>query len=356
MREYHFQEKEILSKKVSATLLREHHVQKKGPLSKKTSAPLLREHHVQKKESLSKKASAPLFIIGLGRSGTTLLRLMLNQHPRIAIPYESHFITKYCIQIDSYGDLEADNNLRKLVSDILSEPFLKMWDHQFDVDRIIAAVEIRSLRGVLEYIYQEYAKSKGKVRWGDKSSYLDDLPHVNELFPDAKFIHIIRDGRDVARSVLKMPWGPTDLIAAANWWSDNVRVCRRMGAILGKERYTEVLFEELIQNTEGELQRLCEFIDEEYSPIMLEYYKNAERSIPLEMRAQHYNTNTAPQKSRTFSWKKEMNSSDIKIFDRFGGQMLEELGYERPELKVNKIKIMLKLLRIAISKFYQTGL
>ena len=73
---------------------------------------------------------------------------------------------------------------------------------------------------------------------GIKSDYLDRLHVVHEMFPNAQFIHIIRDGRDVA-TVLKLPWGPEDVVRAAEWWNEHVWVGRRVGAILGPERYLE---------------------------------------------------------------------------------------------------------------------
>jgi len=83
--------------------------------------------------------------------------------------------------------------------------------------------------GLISALYAEYAAAKGKPRWGDKSDYLDRLHIVNEMFPNAQFIHIIRDGSDVAHSALKLPWGPDDVVRAAEWWNEHVWVGRRVG-------------------------------------------------------------------------------------------------------------------------------
>jgi len=94
--------------------------------------------------------SSPSFIIGLGRSGTTLLRLMLNSHPNIAIPYETTFITKYQKNIASYENLNIDANLHKLVYDILNESMLQFWDHEFDKKNLLNKVKEKNLRGVID--------------------------------------------------------------------------------------------------------------------------------------------------------------------------------------------------------------
>ncbi len=272
--------------------------------------------------------STPFCVIGIGRSGTTLLRLMLHNHPRIAIPYESHFIIDYCNRLEEYGNLDNDDNARLLIKNILNEPIIKMWDYIFDAERVLDNVKERSLRGIIDAIYREYAFSQGKERWGDKSDYLDRLDILSKVFPDAQFIHIIRDGRDVAGSVIKMPWGPSDVIEAAEWWNNHVWVAHRMGAVLGEKRYIEVFYEKLVENPEKELKRLCAFLDEEYSADMLNYHKRSGKSIPNDRKWQHYNVNASPNTSRAYSWKREMNPYDVAVFNKYAHKMLQELDYE----------------------------
>ena len=295
--------------------------------------------------------NAPFFLTGVGRSGTTLLRLMLHHHPRLAIPYESHFISNYQRRIGEYGNLDQEENLHRLIGDILREPQLQMWDHQFDLQRTARRTQARTLRGVIEAIYVEYAEAHGKQRWGDKSDYLDEIPYLHQIFPEAKFIHVIRDGRDVALSVIALPWGPNDVMEAASWWSDYVWVARRMGAILGPERYTEVRFEDLLRNPAQELQRLCEFLGETYAPEMLRYYDDAERAIPSERRAQHYNVDKPPQASRALAWKSKMSDVEVAIFDRYARRMLDECGYERPPVAVGDLRVAVRVFGILARRF-----
>src|SRR5262249_47492320 len=154
------------------------------------------------------------------------------------------------------------------------------------------------------------------------------------------------DGRDVARSVMRLPWGPNDIVAAAEWWNDYVWVGRRVGAVLGKGRYAEVRFEDLVQDSEGQLRRLCAFLGEDFAPEMLDYHKDAATSIPSGRKSQHYNADAPPNAARAYSWKREMAACEVAIFDRYAGRMLAEVGYERPEVRASAARIHWNLAKI----------
>jgi hypothetical protein len=293
----------------------------------------------------------PFFVVGVGRSGTTLLRLMLHHHPGIAIPYESHFLTRYIDRIAEYEPLDRPGAVRRLLSDMLAEKTVRMWDHTFDLDRLEASVAAPTLRDAVEAIYRDYARAKGKPRWGDKSDYLERMHVLHRLFPDALFVHIIRDGRDVARSVMKLAWGPKDVVSAAEWWNDHVWVARRMGAILGEDRYLEVRYEALVTDPEHELRRVCAFLGEDYAPEMLAYHADADSAIPAERRHQHTHFNEAPDPSRTFAWKRDMDPCDVALFNRHARRMLGELGYELPDVRVGEVRLAWRLLRLYATRY-----
>jgi Sulfotransferase family len=290
--------------------------------------------------------SDPFFVVGMGRSGTTLLRMMLTHHPRLALPYESGFLTKYYDEAEAYAPLDADANLSRLIGAILAEPNLKKWDHAFSADRILAAVTTRTVPGVVDAIYSEYATVKGKARWGDKSDYLDRIHLLHQMFPAARFVHIIRDGRDVALSVLKLDWGPNDIVRAAEWWDSYVWLARRVGAVLGPERYLEVQYERLVGNPVAELQRCCTFLGEDYSPAMLEYPGSASAAIPADTRALHHGVDAKPYQQRVFAWKREMHPADVALFNRHAGRMLTELGYDVSPPDVGLPRVALRYLSL----------
>lgn len=283
----------------------------------------------------------PFFIVGVGRSGTTLLRMMMHNHPNIAVPYESHFVTDYFRNKDAYGDLANAENRHRLLDDILNEELLKSWDHKFDAERVFCAIEENTLSAVFDAVFQDYALAKGKSRWGDKSDYLDRMHLIKRVFPEAKFIHIIRDGRDVANSVMKMSWGPKDIIQAAEWWHEHVRLGRAMGSMLDDEHYIEVRYEDLVNESERELRRLCDFIDEPFSEEMLNYHKKAAVAIPDGRKAQHYNNDAPPKSSRTFAWKNEMSAINVALFGAYAKNSLQAMDYELPNTGVTQLKLKL---------------
>lgn len=274
-------------------------------------------------------AKGPIFVVGMGRSGTTLLRLMLNRHPHIGIPYESHFVAEYApsvLESENDGSVPADD---EIIAKVLSEPMLKTWDLTPSGDDIRSALGAHSgPKAIIDALYSLYAKAHGKVRWGDKSDYLNRMYLVNELFPDAQFIHILRDGRDVASSVMKLPWGPNTLIEAAQWWERYVEMGRGMGKMLPAERYTEVRYEDLVTEPHRELSRLCSFMDEPFDECLLVPSASESALIPASRKSQHHGAGQPVTAGRVSAWKKELSDSENAVFEHYAGERLRELGYE----------------------------
>src|SRR5262249_43300645 len=151
----------------------------------------------------ARKLSAvpPIFVIGINRSGTTLLSLMLDSHSRIAIPYESHFFVNYYRTRSQSEILETNVQRLALVKSILAEPYVQRWDYQVTSEQINLD-NCTNLAQTIDEIYMAYARHFEKDIWGDKTpSYACHLEILNNMFPTSRFIHIIRDGRDVALSI-----------------------------------------------------------------------------------------------------------------------------------------------------------
>ncbi len=296
--------------------------------------------------------NSPIFIIGVGRSGTTLIRQMINSHSKIAVPYESHFITKYMDKISDYGGLQKDENLMRLLQDICKEPILDNWDYYCTPEDLMERITQRDVANIFDAFYSLYAEHHGKRRWADKSDYLDRMYQIKELYPEAKFIHIIRDGRDVANSVMKMTWGPKNLIQAADWWSTYVRLCYSMGRMLSPKDYMEVRYEDLVTSSEDELKRICEFIEVDFEEPMLEFYKTSKKFIPQSLLNQHYNADTPPSKARTYAWKKEMSESDNIIFQQIAGAVLREFNYECTDKKLPRFEVIVRKLPMHVKSAF----
>lgn len=112
-----------------------------------------------------------------------------------------------------------------------------------------------SLSDMLRAFYAAYAARHRKPRWGDKTpGYVLDMPLIAEILPEARFIHVIRDGRDVALSLLPLWFGPSTLEEAARWWEERVRAGRRDASSV---QYIEVRYERLVLDTRTELRRIA---------------------------------------------------------------------------------------------------
>lgn len=278
-------------------------------------------------------------IVGVARSGTTLLRLMLDAHPELAIPAETHFLP-HVAQLQG-----SSSTLRQSFFQTVTE-FPTWIDCCVDKDRFwnrLASIEPFALDQGSRAFYQLYAERLGKLRWGDKSPpYCSHLKTIQHLLPEAHFIHIVRDGRDVALSLKGLWFSPSeDLAAVAQHWRETIKTTRE----LAKEcaHYMEVRYEDLIAGPRTELKRICRFIHLEYKSEMEQYHISARArldevktrykpdgsiQITKEERLHlHRLTSEQPDSSRIERWRIEMSLPDQRTFASVAGGMLEECGY-----------------------------
>jgi hypothetical protein len=253
------------------------------------------------------------FIVGVGRSGTTMLRLMLDSHPELAIPPETHFVPELIDEIDAGASPAAAVAVMTAV---------RQWgDLQIDEADVLAAFEALddfSPGAALRAFYALYLERQGKPRWGEKTpAYVRNMRKIEAALPEARFIHVIRDGR--------------------------IRRAQKQGRRL--DHYIEVRYEDLVTDTEAELRRIAEFIRLDWDPVMLRYYERAAdrmaemaRDLPSadgkpvrpgEERMQaHAMTQRPPDPSAMYRWKERMSAEDVAAFEAAAGGLLAELGYE----------------------------
>lgn len=300
--------------------------------------------------TLSKtKNRSPLFIVGHQRSGTTMLRLMIDSHPDIAIPFETDFILPYYFKYKSFGSLDDDVNVRKLLSEIMGNPFIKRGElSSMKVDDLLNNLDDRSYAGVVDCIYRTWASSRNKRRWGDKNPNAPQVHLLNDIFPDAMFLHIIRDGRDVAVSKmnLRTSWRARSVIACAHSWCWNISFVRSISPILGK-RYKEIRYENLIESPELTLKEVCSWLDEPYSDAMLNYHLTSERRMPSDtIKTEHRNSVLPIDRSKIGMWRKKMSKGDRAVFQTIAKPLLASLGYELEDEKSFEFRLKRKISEI----------
>lgn len=273
----------------------------------------------------------PFFIVGFQRSGTTLLRLMLDNHPEVAIPLDTVGLWgRYEAKLaGTYNNLATEDDLRRLVGDLLAEERIRLWEVPLEAGPVALAVgPERTLARVMDALHRAYAAAKGKARWGDKDpGNMTRMHRVNEWFPGSQFVHIVRDGRDACLSQLKVEFGFDDLLPCACRWREEVEWVRRIGALLGPARYLELRYEDLVKRPEEELRRVCSFLGLGYAPEMLEYHRRVERSVPESRRHIWPKIARPPQADNVEQWRREMTPGQVLCFEKRAGRLLDDLGY-----------------------------
>jgi hypothetical protein len=270
------------------------------------------------------------FIVARGRSGTTLLRAMFDSHPDMAVPPESHFITQLAIRSARYS-LGGRFLVDRFVDDLGRHESFPRWGLDIgDVRTRLRARPVSDYPDAIRRLFELYAEARGKRRYAEKTPMnIMNIPLLAGLFPESRFIHLIRDGRDVALSYLDTDFGVDSLPHAAIYWRRFVREGRRTGGRLGPARYREVRYEDLLGDPEGVLRQLCDFVDLPYATSMLEYPGRAPELMQGMPHREHHTRLALPPTAGLRDWRRDMGGPDIELFEAIAGDLLDELGYER---------------------------
>jgi hypothetical protein len=294
-----------------------------------------------------RRATAPVppapFIVGVARSGTTLLRLMLDAHPLLAIPAETGFLPAVAALAGP-----TDDPRRDFLDAITALP---TWEDlalsRDDLRARLAEVEPFTPADGVRCLFRTYARRLGKWRWGDKTPVHGlHLRAIHALLPEARFLHILRDGRDVALSLRGLWFAPGDTVEAmARHWRERVEAIRAEGA--GCPHYLEIRYEDLLRRTRPLLRRICRFLELPFSPAMEAYHEGAAARldevttryradgsvlITKEQRLHlHRRTGQRPDPSRCGRWRTEMTPEERRAFEQIAGDLLRQLGYETSE-------------------------
>jgi hypothetical protein len=262
--------------------------------------------------------------LGCPRSGTTLLRDILHDHPHLAFPTESHFVPVF---YKAYGDPANEAEALRLADRILRLYWVRLWD--LDLKPADFA-HFRLYRQIISHIYETYARKQNKIRWGDKTpQYVTQIPTLHAIFPEGKIIHIYRDGRDVVLSWLTLKSGPRNLFTIAETWKDSVGKGRRDGAALPPGSYLEVRYETLVAHPDETVQRICDFIGEPFDPTIFSrsvLRRNQRR--PWFGRRDFGILDTQIVRENVHKWKGRMSTRQQVLFESVAGNELKELGYE----------------------------
>ena len=274
-----------------------------------------------------------MFIVGSPRSGTTFLASLMSP-TKYGAPVETHFITKFYKKLNSYGDINQYSNFKKLVEHILKERPILQWELNYDILKMYDELKDNmSYANICSNIILKRFNSMGKENWGDKTPmYIDDLEIIVSLFPKAKYIYIVRDGRDVALSLLEKDWGPNNVYACAKYWSHSNRAEQRMDTVFETGNFLSLKYEDLLINTQAKIEQIYQFLDEPYPT------GDAAKLIKTTL------------KNNAFKWKSRLSARQNQIFEHVAHKELLMHGYEVIN-KTTTLNILQRYIYVMHDKF-----
>ena len=263
------------------------------------------------------KVFKPIFIVGVGRSGTSMLQSMLNAHREITFPPETHFIRTY---------LSKNSEFNSVKEEMLNDPDLLRLD--------LPLKEIIERNSDLESFYkdllQQYMINQGKEYVGDKDpKNIEYLKLIHDIFPQATIIHIYRDPRAVIASRMKAQWSKNrpfwqHILA----YKTQLSYGREKGNKLFKN-YIEIKYENLLEDTQEELKKLCKSLDLEYDANMIEFYKTSGDVVQGEEISWKQNCFNPVMLQNIDKWKNELSEEQIKDIEFVLEDEMKLLGYEQ---------------------------
>ncbi len=266
------------------------------------------------------------FIVGTQRSGTTLLRLILNAHSQVAIPEEAGFLrpllrTKFC------NHLIGGEKYQKLVSYLKNNGQYKLWN--YDRSEFFHFLEQRGsihLKDLIEQLFFSYCSSEGKSIWGDKTPvFWRNINMLRSLFPDAVFIHIVRDGRDVFDSWRKMDATKNNVAVTALDWCIKLHTIQASFEKIRPENRIIIRYEDIISQPEMIIRQLCEKIGIPFEREMLSFYTRSDRYIG----SHHSRLIFKPlDPKNSQKWKQTLTNRELAVYNLIAGRLLRKHGYE----------------------------
>jgi Sulfotransferase family len=273
---------------------------------------------------------APFFIVGSGRSGSTLLRMMLVSHSRLTIPPETWYLIPLLqrFSIDRPLNVQEIDGAVSIMTGHYRWPDMKL-DAQ-DFRHKVTELKEPYLRDVVEVVYRWHVEAEGKARWGDKTPlYIEILPELATMFPDSRFIHLVRDGRDVTKSYQATDWIGPWLHDNTREWTQALECHWRWARSHLRTRILQVRYEDLVLEAEATLRQICGFIGEQFEPQMLSWQKKVDEQVPTRERDIHRKLKLRVGAEGIARWKREMSARETFVAEAFMGVHLKRLDYRR---------------------------
>jgi Sulfotransferase family len=275
-----------------------------------------------------------VFVVGAARSGTTLLQRMLDAHPQLAVVNETYWVARKFRERDGLTreGIVTPALLPKLVA---SPKFSRMGVSEEDLLGLLSEFESVHYDRFVARIFDLYAARRGKQFAGDKTpGYVRSIRRVHGVWPRARFVHIVRDPRDVCLSMLEWhsgertagqdgTWDMDPVTSIALYWRHSVAVGREAAESLGPGLYQEVRYEDLVSSPERELKRICKFLCLPYAEEMTRFYEGKSRPKP----GRSTKAQWLPPTPGLRDWRTQLPTGDVERVEVAVGHLLHSLGY-----------------------------
>ena len=271
---------------------------------------------------------SPIFIIGTERSGSNLLRLILDVHPDVVIPHPPHLM-KYFGELD-YGDLKDMDNLRALSQDMvkLIETHIFPWDLPLSSETLAKQALEPSHFGLVAAIYESVRSQHGVKRWGCKSTFM--IKYIKEtlsVYPKAQFILLVRDPRDVAVSARKSVFSPCHPYLSACLWDAQQALGKSAQQSLSQEQLYVLRYEDLLVDSETVLRQVCDFLRLNFTPDLLRFFEQKEAKKSAGLSESWGNTARPILKNNHQKFHKELSRQDIALVEKVCQSHMLHFGY-----------------------------
>jgi len=301
-----------------------------------------------------------LFVVGCHRSGTTLLLRMLNAHREITMIPEIGWIPS---RYEKRECLTAEGMVTPAFIDMLKNHvwgfgrFTPLPVSIGELEELVSSSRPVPYAEFVTLLFDRYGLARGRKIVGNKTpEHVFSLRTLHKLWPSAKFVHIIRDGRDVCLSLInwkrkaekfsqRLPtWSVDAVTTAALYWEEFVTAGREGGRSLPASIYHEVRYESLVTNPAEQCKSLCEFLGVKYDEAMPRFNEGRMNPDP-NLDAKHA---WLPPTPGLRDWRKQMPPEDVQRFEAAAGSLLDELRYPRSiaDLSLERLEHAAEMRRI----------
>ncbi len=288
-----------------------------------------------------------IFILASERSGTNMLRKLLGSHSQLSGPLPLHAWNHLSNLLPYYGSLEISENYEKLLEDALylaNIPDATLsWNKNLKKEQLEFFLTEKNLSNTIAALYSAYANMENSIGWVCKEINLFEHAYdILSTFPDAKFIYLVRDGRDVAASVKKMLSQSRVLYYIVQKWKTEQLKCLSIYNNLKPKNSIQIVkYEDLITNPVDQLTSICKFIDLPFEEKMLQFHTTP--SSIKESTIHNLDNLSKPLNPNNFNkYQKELSAKEIKLFEHFGGKVLSllnyDLDYPNEEVSISRLK------------------